>query len=162
MLSFIDQVNFNTKTYLEQDYKNFKKYISSSDYPRHVDYLNNDYAPDLIKFMQSKISGRKNASYYGFLKAIGEENLPAFDERQEAFVRYVSEMLPIVRPYEYLIIQEIVEGAGKAALKDIRYFTEINTENFAEPAFSHALEYMLKSGFFTLHEEDNVSEIALD
>ena len=88
VLSLIDQVNFNTKVYLEQDYKNFKKYISAADYPRHVDYLNNDYAPDLIKFMQSKISGRKNASYYGFLKAIGEEK------------KYVSEMLPIVRPYE--------------------------------------------------------------
>ena len=162
VLSFIDQVNFNTKTYLEQDYKNFKKYISSPDYPRHVDYLNNDYAPDLIKFMQSKISGRKNASYYGFLKAIGEENLPAFDERQEAFVKYVSEMLPIVRPYEYLIIQKIVEGAGKAALKDIRCHTEINMENFAEPAFSHALEYMLKSGFFILREEDNASAMCLD
>ena len=58
----------------------------------------------LLKFIQSKIGGRKNASYYGFLKAIGEENLPAFKERQEAFVKYVSEMLPIVRPYEYLII----------------------------------------------------------
>ena len=141
VLSFIDQVNFNTKTYLEQDYKNFKKYISSSDYPRHVDYLNNDYAPDLIKF---------------------EENLPAFDERQEAFVKYVSEMLPIVRPYEYLIIQKIVEGAGQAALKDIRYHTGINMENFAEPAFSHALEYMLKSGFFILHEEDKTSAMCLD
>ena len=162
VLSFIDQVNFNTKTYLEQDYRNFKKYISSSDYPRHVDYLNNDYAPDLIKFMQSKISGRKNSSYYGFLKAIGEENLPAFDERQEAFVKYVSEMLPIVRPYEYLIIQKIVEGAGKATLEDIRYHTEISMENFAEPAFRHALEYMLKSGFFILREEDKVSAMYLD
>ena len=162
VLSFIDQVNFNTKTYLEQDYKNFKKYISSSDYPRHVDYLNNDYAPDLIKFMQSKISGRKNSSYYGFLKAIGEENLPAFDERQEAFVKYVSEMLPIVRPYEYLIIQKIVEGAGKATLENIRYYTEIGMENYAEPAFRHALEYMLKSGFFILREKDKVSAMCLD
>ena len=162
VLSFIDQVNFNTKTYLEQDYRNFKKYISSSDYPRHVDYLNNDYAPDLIKFMQSKISGRKNSSYYGFLKAIGEENLPAFDERQEAFVKYVSEMLPIVRPYEYLIIQKIVEGAGKATLENIRYYTEIGMENYAEPAFRHALEYMLKSGFFILLEKDKVSAMCLD
>ena len=51
VLSFINQVNFNTKIYLEQDYRNFKKYISATDYPRHVDYLNNDYAPDLIQFM---------------------------------------------------------------------------------------------------------------
>ena len=27
VLSFIDQVNFNTKPFLEQDYRNFKKYI---------------------------------------------------------------------------------------------------------------------------------------
>lgn len=41
------KMNFNMKIYLEQDYNNFKKYISSTDYPRHVDYLNNDYArPD--------------------------------------------------------------------------------------------------------------------
>ena len=71
-------------------------------------------------------------------------------------------MLSIVRPYEYLIIQKIMEGAGKAALKDIRYFTEINMENFAEPAFHHTLEYMLKSGFFILREEDNTSAMCLD
>ena len=59
ILSFIDEVNFNTKTYLRQDYLNFKKYISAAGYPQHVDYLNNDYAPDLIKFMQSRI-GAKN------------------------------------------------------------------------------------------------------
>ena len=154
VLSFIDQVNFNTKSYLEQDYKNFKKYISAADYPRHVDYLNNDYAPDLIKFMQSKIGGRKNASYYGFLKAIGEENLPAFDERQEAFVKYVSEMLPIVRPYEYLIIQKIVDGVGKTELENIRAFVQISMANFQEPAFEHAIHYMVKSGFFDLREEN--------
>ena len=107
ILSYIDEVNFNRKRYLAQDYENFKKYISASSYPRHVDYLNNDYAPDLIKFMQSKIDSRKNSSYYGFLNAIGEENLPAFDDRQAAFVKYVSEMLPVVRPYEYLIIQKL-------------------------------------------------------
>ena len=100
ILSYIDEVNFNTKTYLQKDYENFKKYISAAHYPQHVDYLNNDFAPDLIKFLQSKIGGRKNASYLDFLQAIGEKNLPSFDERQEAFIKYVSEMLPIVRPYE--------------------------------------------------------------
>ena len=60
ILSYIDEVNFNTKVYLDQDYKNFKKYINAAEYPQHVDYLNNDYAPDLIKFMQSKISDKKN------------------------------------------------------------------------------------------------------
>ena len=152
ILSYIDEVNFNTKTYLQQDYQNFKKYISASGYPAHVDYLNNDYAPDLIKFMQSRISGRKNASYLGFLQAIGEENLPSFDERQEAFIKYVSEMLPIVRPYEYLVIQCLVRWAGECSMEEVKRYTEISVQNFREDAFEHAMHYMRESGYFALED----------
>lgn len=153
ILSYIDEVNFNTKTYLQQDYANFKKYISAARYPQHIDYLNNDYAPDLIKFMQSKINGRKNASYLGFLKAIGEDNLPSFDERQEAFVKYVSEMLPIVRPYEYLIIQALFMHAGSCSIEDAKHHVRVNAADYKQESFDHALFYMLKSGFFCLTDE---------
>ncbi len=152
ILEYINQVNFNTKRYLAQDYFNFKKYISASRYPQHVDYLNNDYAPDLIKFMQSKIGTRKNASYYGFLKAIDEEDLPAFDGRQEAFIRYISEMLPIVRPYEYLMIQALQEHAWKASLEEIQKHVMTNMIYYRQEVFDHALTYMLKSGFFDVVE----------
>ena len=148
ILSYIDQVNFNTKVYLAQDYQNFKKYIHAETYPQHVDYLNNDYAPDLIKFMQSRIAGHKNASYYGFLQSIGETGLPSFDERQEAFIRYVSEMLPIVRPYEYLIIQELLDHAGSVDLQETADSLKAITKNWNPKAFRHALHYMLASGFF--------------
>lgn len=150
ILSFIDEVNFNTKKYLAQDYKNFKNYISAESYPQHVDYLNNDYAPDLIKFMQSKIGAKKNASYYGFLKAIGEENIPSFDERQETFVRYVSEMLPLVRPYEYLMIQSLVQHAGSATLEDIIANVKLSVIYYRQEVFDHALHYMLKTDFFQM------------
>ncbi len=156
ILSYIDQVNFNTKSYLAQDYQNFKKYISASSYPQHVDYLNNDYAPDLLKFMQSRISGRKNSSYYGFLQAIGEEGIPSFDERQEGFIKYVSEMLPLVRPYEYLIIQELLEQAGSATVSDISRKLYGTVKNWDLPAFRHALHYMLTSGYF-LEENGELS-----
>ena len=153
VLSYIDEVNFNTKQYLQQDYLNFKKYISAATYPKHVDYLNNDYAPDLIKFMQSKINNKKNFSYYGFLKAINEENLPAFDERQESFIKYVSDMLPVVRPYEYLIIQSLVMNAGIAELKDIKHYVEISTKHFKQSQYEHAIHYMLQTGFFEMDED---------
>ena len=153
ILSYIDSVNFNTKKYLQQDYLNFKKYISAARYPQHVDYLNNDYAPDLIKFMQSKIGAKKNASYYSFLKAIDEEDLPAFDERQEEFVRYVSEMLPIVRPYEYLMIQGLMEHAWKAELETIREYVINSMIYYRQEVFDHAKKYMLKSGFFVIEED---------
>ncbi len=148
ILSYIDEVNFNTKTYLQQDYSNFKKYISASRYPAHVDYLNNDFAPDLIKFLQSRINGRKNTSYLGFLQAIGEENLPSFSDRQETFIKYVSEMLPIVRPYEYLIIQELFLRAGECSLSEVIQYVRINTRRFNQAALDHALHYMVASGYF--------------
>jgi len=150
ILAYIDEVNFNTKTYLQHDYNNFKKYIGASRYPAHVDYLNNDYAPDLIKFMQSKINQRKNASYFGFLQAIGEEGLPCFSTRQEVFIKYVSEMLPIVRPYEFLIIQALIQWAGECSLDEIQHYVWTNALNYSQLSFDHALQYMLASGYFSL------------
>ena len=161
ILAYIDEVNFNTKTYLQQDYNNFKKYISASRYPAHVDYLNNDYAPDLIKFMQSKVNSRKNASYLGFLQAIGEENLPSFSARQEEFIKYASEMLPIVRPYEYLMIQALIQWAGECALEAVQRHVQINASNYIQPSFDHALRYMLASGFFSL-VDDTLSFVDID
>ncbi len=163
ILSFIDEVNFNTKTYLQQDYANFKKYISAPHYPLHVDYLNNDYAPDLIKFLQSRINGRQNASYLGFLQAIGEENLPSFSERQEDFIKYVSRMLPLVRPYEYLILQALIFQVGECSLDDLVHYVHVNTQNYNQRAFDHALFYMLKSGFFRLDGTTlSFADISLD
>ena len=147
ILSFIDEVNFNRQRYLEQDYKNFKNYIASSSYPRHVDYLNNDYAPDLIKFMQANMGG-KNRSYYTFLYKIGEENLPAFDDRQKKFVDYVSDMLPIVRPYEYLIIQKLLLDVGHSTVSEIEEYIRIQNLDCDHATLSHALHYMLKTDFF--------------
>ena len=147
ILSFIDEVNFNTKKYLEQDYLNFKKYIGSAEYPRHVDYLNNDYAPDLLKFMQSRINGVKCRSYYRFLKSIGEENIPSFDDRQESFVDYVSDMLPVVRSDELLIIERLLDGVGECIIDELEAHDRLNNNNYSYDMFHHALKYMCKKGY---------------
>ena len=158
---FIDNVNFNNKAFLAQDYENFKKYIGAASYPNHVDYLNNDYAPDLIRFMQAKI-GTKNHSYYGFLKAINEENLPAFDAQQESFVNYMSDMLPIVRPYEYLIVQKVVECAGKVSFTDLEGYLKLNVASYSPEAMKHAITYMTQSGFFAAEADELIlSDIQL-
>ena len=85
ILEYIDKENFNSIKYLKQDYFNFKKYINSEFYPKHMDYINNDCAPDIIRFMSVKTEGKKNCSYYNFLRGIGEENLPDFTDEQVAF-----------------------------------------------------------------------------
>ena len=69
-------------SYLKQDYFNFKKYVNSEYPPRHMDFINNDCAPDLMRFLQIKIGGRKTGCYYAFLQGIEEENLPVFSDDQ--------------------------------------------------------------------------------
>ena len=80
--------------------------------------------------------------------------MPAFDNRQEAFIKYVSEMLPIVRPYEYLIIQKLIFGAGKEKLSEIKHHVQINAEVFDQASFDHALKYMLATDFFVSDGEE--------
>ena len=147
ILKYLDNINFNTRQYLEQDYRNFKKYLNSPTYPKHIDYLNNDYAPDLMKFLQSKISNKKNRSYYGFLKAINEDDLPSFSDRQVDFINYLSDMLPIVRPYEYLIVQCLIRHAGKVNNEELVTYIRNNVEDYDEKQLNHALEYMDNEGF---------------
>ena len=156
--TFISQVNFNSRRYLQQDYENFKKYICAAKYPDHVDYLNNDYAPNLIKFLQSKIGARKCVSYYGFLKSIDEEDLPAFNSNQEKFINYVSDMLPIVRPYEYLIIQKLIRSAGRVDLDVLSDYLRIHCSLFSQESFEHAMKYMLEKPYFV----KTGNELALD
>lgn len=90
IISYIDSENFNRIKYLKNDYNNFKSFLKTPSYPRHVDYLNSDYAPNLLKFMKIKAPGyRKTESYYNFLKlVIMEETLPSFTEKQIRAINY--------------------------------------------------------------------------
>ena len=55
----IESENFNRINYLKMDYQNFKAYLKTPSYPSHMDYMNSDYAPNLLKFMKIKIGSRK-------------------------------------------------------------------------------------------------------
>lgn len=110
ILANIEKENFNNKKYLVQDYKNFKKYMHCEYSPSHMDYLNNDCAPNLLKFMAVSMKGKKNHSYYQFLKKIGEEHLPLFSEQQEIVINALSDFLPLVRPNEYQILKEVMHS----------------------------------------------------
>ena len=140
ILEYIDKENFNALKYLKQDYFNFKKYIGSEFYPRHVDYINNDCAPDLIRFMSIKTRGKKNCSYYNFLRGIGEENLPVFTEKQIDFINYLSGFLPLVRVHEYQIVKLLIDGP-KTYREIVMYLTE-TVQGFVLAELEHALTYL--------------------
>ena len=150
ILNYVESENFYSPKYMKQDYNNFKKYINSPTYPKHMDYLNSDSAPDLLRFMQVKI-GNKTNSYYGFLKGIGEENLVEFDDEQVHVINYLSSLLQLVRPHEYLICKYIIDGDSKVTSieakvkKDVEIYTPIE--------FNHALEYLEKNRTVVRNED---------
>lgn len=109
IINFIDRTNFNSKLFLEKDYKNFKSYINNGSYPTHMDFLNSDVSPDLIRIIKSTFSGSKNKSYYNFLKKIDEDTIPMFDDKQIVFINNMEDLLPLARLDEYLIIEQAIK-----------------------------------------------------
>lgn len=143
ILNYVENENFYSLKYMKQDYNNFKKYINSPTYPKHMDYLNSDSAPDLLKFMQIKIGNKKTNSYYGFLKGIEEENLVEFNAEQENVINYLSGLLQLVRPHDYLICKFLLEGDSSISLIEEKVKYEV--QNYNEVEFFHALKYLAKS-----------------
>lgn len=148
ILTYIESENFNSLSYMKQDYLNFKKYIDCDSYPRHMDYLNNDCAPDLMRFMSIKIGGKKTSCYYEFLQGIGETGLPIFTEEQVKFLKKLSALLPLVRTEEYGIVSALLEG--NLTKEDL--YQKIQPSNKA--VFEHALHYMKKDTL--IREEEGV------
>ena len=109
IINFIDKTNFNSKLFLEKDYRNFKSYINNGSYPTHMDFLNSDVSPDLIRIIKSTFSGSKNKSYYNFLKKINEDTIPMFDDKQILFINNMEDLLPLARLDEYLIIEQAIK-----------------------------------------------------
>ncbi|MCR5654948.1 MAG: DUF3427 domain-containing protein [Lachnospiraceae bacterium] len=144
IIAYIDQENFNSLSYLKQDYFNFKKFINSEFAPKHMDFLNNDCAPDLMRFLKTKIGGKKTGSYYAFLQGIDETDLPVFSEKQMVFMKYASSLLPLVRPHEFVAIRQILSQPlskaelGQALMDEIPKCRKEEVE--------HTLRFMLKKG----------------
>ncbi len=109
ILKHIENTNFNTAFRLRSDYFSFKKYLAEKRYPSHMDYLNSDCAPDLLRFLKAKMKGKKNYSYYNFLRNIGED-VPLFNESEIRLLKVISDLLPLTRREEYLIIKQVLDN----------------------------------------------------
>ena len=158
ILENIEGENFNSLKYMKSDYLNFKNYLNTTSYPKHVDYLNSDYAPNLLKFMKIKIGGRKTDSYYNFLKGIEEEGLPLFSEQQGKVVNYLSGLLPLVRRHEYVIVEHLLTGnKSKDYLKAIMS-SEI--PEFEEEQMEHALRFLMENEAVLI--EENIVSLACE
>lgn len=136
IINFIDRTNFNSRIFLEKDYRNFKSYINNGSYPTHMDFLNSDVSPDLIRIIKSTFSGSKNKSYYNFLKKINEATIPMFDEKQISFINNMEDLLPLARLDEYLIIEQAIKE-HTIDLKRIEGINEHITDKSLENAYNN-------------------------
>ena len=143
----IEKENFNSLRYMKTDYVNFKNYLNSPSYPKHMDYLNSDYAPNLLKFMKIKIGGRKTESYYNFLKGIEEENLPVFSSEQIRVINYLSNLLPLVRRHEYVIVEKLL--TGQKSEDYLRAVLSAEIASFETEQMEHATRFLIENGAVT-------------
>lgn len=148
IINYINKQNFNKTDYLKKDFENFKKYLQIDSYPRHIDYINSEIAPDLIRFMKSKTNGKKNKSYYSFLNKIGEESIPYFKADEIELINNVSNLLPIVRCDEILIIRELVNNKKIDLNSLIGYNNKVTLETL-----KHALNMLIKEKVLTEQQE---------
>ena len=143
----IEKENFNSLRYMKTDYLNFKNYLNSPSYPKHIDYLNSDYAPNLLKFIKIKIGGRKTESYYNFLKGIEEENLPVFSSEQIRVINYLSNLLPLVRRHEYVIVEKLL--TGQKSEDYLRAVLSAEIASFETEQMEHATRFLIENGAVT-------------
>ena len=149
ILHHIENENFNQIRYLKKDYQNFKSYLKTPTYPKHMDYVNSDYAPNLLKFMKIKIEGTKTNSYYGFLKGIGED-IPLFTDEQITAIDYISSLLPLVRRHEFLIVKHLLNGITSESV--IRQLLGDEIAGYTNEQFEHALQFMREGGVISQSE----------
>ena len=160
IIEYIDQENFNSLSYLKQDYFNFKKYVNSEYPPRHMDFLNNDCAPDLMRFLQIKISGRKTGCYYAFLQGIEEEGLPVFSDDQIGFIKYTSSLLPLVRLHEYIVIRTLLSDPVSEEKMRSVLFEKI--QNCTGDEVDHTIRFMMKKGAIKKESERLSLNVTID
>ncbi len=152
IINYINKQNFNKTDYLKKDYQNFKKYMQVESYPLHVDYINSDIAPDLIRFMKSKINGKKNKSYYSFLKNINEDNIPIFTSEENELIDKISELLPIVRCDEILILKSLLEFNNIDDDKILGYNSKVTIDTI-----NHAIMLLKKDKILNEDSKFNIT-----
>ncbi len=104
ILNQIDNQNFNSMSFLKEEYFKFKESIRLS-LPMLSDYLNYDEFIDPLKFVSY------SKSYFEFLLKVEKEKSlesVSFDIDFLKAIRFIDYLLPIKRVYEFVILKELL------------------------------------------------------
>lgn len=153
--NYIEKTNFNRFDFLKADYTNFKKYINTTSYPTHMDYVSHEVAPDLNRFIQSKIQSKKSNSYYTFLKHM-EENLFEIDQDELQFLEFLTYYLPLVRYEDFMIVKYLLE-VRVATLDHIMQFISYEGYPIRKFHIESAIRYLFSKN--KLVEENGIYKL---
>ena len=155
IIFYINRTNFNKKEFLTQDFINFKRFIKTETYPSHLDYLNSDCAPDLMRFIKANINGSKNKSYYSFLQKIGVENIPILSNDEIELINNLSDLLPLVRPDEYLIVEQLLNEENINLSELIGYNNRVNIYTLMNALFHLNKDNIIKNNKLNINHISN-------
>ena len=130
ILEQIENENFNTLKYLKEEYNNFKNLLKRV--PTYMDYINFESAPNIYKFIL------KYKSYYGFLKAIGE-NESLFNDEEIKVLEEVESYLPLKRIHEILILKLILDK-NKITFEDLEKEIGKYQESYEKKTIIHSFK----------------------
>ena len=136
ILSSIEQTNFYHIRFLKADFASLKAFLKlgSKEYPSQCDFLSADLCTDLLRYIV-----KYDYSYFEFLTAVGQADLPYFTPAQRDFLKRLGFFLPLVRPYEFLMLKALLEGERDlAGLEESARFP-----GFEKESFNHALKALL-------------------
>lgn len=116
----LNQENFNSLRYLKEEYKEFKMLLGGKIPFKLMDYITYEGSPNPLRFIDY------SKTYEEFLEKVepGYSSEVVKDEEFMKVLKEFSGMLPLRRPYEFLIIRELlnkermsVEEAERVILK---------------------------------------------
>ena len=147
--------NFNTIKYLKEEYLAFKAILHGKTPKYLMDYLKYDGSPNPIKFI------RYAKTYYEFLNKVevnfDDQDL-INDEDFTKTLKYLSDMLPLVRPHEFSLILSLTT---KRTLNINEATNSINTyvNSIDKDSVLHAMEY-LNFDFYDSSQKQRWNQIA--
>lgn len=105
ILNQIDFENFNSMKYLKEEYNSFKALLQGKIPYYLMDYIKYEGSPDPVKFFN------KEKTYLEFLTKVEKDERclqMIIDEEYLKYLRYISSMLPLKRPYEFQILLDLL------------------------------------------------------
>ncbi len=155
ILKQLEFENFNSMRYLKEEYLSFKSLLKGRTPNYLMDYIKYEGAPDPIKFIN------KEGTYIDFLSKVEDDLVYkelTFNKEYMKFMKYLSDMLPLKRPFEFQIILDLLhntsmnfEDCKKSVLKCI--------ETVDNDSVRHSME-MINFDFYDVSQKSRWNQVA--